>query len=146
MEGNRKIAYSEVYAILENMNPLYKNKIPEHVWKIIIEEMDKTYRPVIQLDVPLESQNLNTKTYTVLAALYIEYWCESDDERQELLKLYDNNEKMCKGKFQIDFDADLVFKKEEPVEYKSEETKEMVVYKENILSKILNKIKYFFKK
>ena len=47
MVNERAIAYSEVYAILKRMDQQYIDKIPRKLKNIIIEEMDKNYKPQI---------------------------------------------------------------------------------------------------
>ena len=56
MANDRAIAYSEVYAILNLMNPRYINKIPSRLKLIIKEEMDKEYKPEIKYDIPFTEQ------------------------------------------------------------------------------------------
>ena len=87
MINERAIAYSEVYTILKMMNPQYLDKIPNKLQKAIIEEMDKNYQPKIVSNIPLKDQKLKPKTYTILAMLNLNYWCETQEHKEELLKI-----------------------------------------------------------
>ena len=56
--------------------------------------MDKKYKPDINPNIPLKEQNLCKKTYTILAMLNINYWCEGQEKKNELIQLYKNNDKL----------------------------------------------------
>lgn len=141
MVNERAIAYSEVYAILNKMSPLYIEKIPKKLRTIIIEEMDKKYKPEIALDIPLEQQNLNEKTYTILAMINLNYWCDDSEHKKELIKLYSKNDKVKEEAKRKKYNPDEIF------ENKSNSTEKLylVEYKQTIVRKILERIKSWFK-
>lgn len=141
MVNERAIAYSEVYAILNKMSPIYIEKIPKKLRTIIIEEMDKKYKPEIALDIPLEQQNLNEKTYTILAMINLNYWCDDSEHKKELIKLYSKNDKVKEEAKRKKYNPDEIF------ENKSNSTEKLylVEYKQTIVRKILERIKSWFK-
>lgn len=140
------IAYSEVDKILSLMEEEYVNKIPSKVLEFIKREKLDDYLPNIKADIPLTEQNLKRDTMIMLAVLNLNYWCESEKEKQEFLDELAKNEKERKA-LEEKYNPDNIFKSKInnediikqnilPVEYK----------KENIFKKILNKISSFFKK
>lgn len=141
MVNERAIAYSEVYAILNKMSPIYIEKIPKKLRTIIIEEMDKKYKTEIALDIPLEQQNLNEKTYTILAMINLNYWCDDSEHKKELIKLYSKNDKVKEEAKRKKYNPDEIF------ENKSNSTEKLylVEYKQTIVRKILERIKSWFK-
>ena len=138
MVNDRAIAYSEVYAILNLMNPKYINKIPSRLKLIIKEEMDKEYKPEIKYDIPLTEQKLNKKTFTILAMLNLNFWCETQEHKNELIKLYANNDKIKEEELREKYNPDNLFKNKETKIETVENTVAMVEYKESIFTKIKN--------
>ena len=79
---NSSLAYSEVYAILNMIEDEYKERVPKNVMDFFEEERDKEYNPIIDVNIPLEKQNLKRKTLVLLAILNLNYWCDSEEERE----------------------------------------------------------------
>lgn len=147
MINERAIAYSEVYAILKMMNPQYLDKIPNKLQEAIIEEMDKNYQPKIVSDIPLKDQKLKPKTYTILAMLNLNYWCESQEHKEELLKIYSNNEKIKEAKIREQYNPDNIFKnRTNSTANNTTDTVALVGYKESVFKRFLDKIKSIFAK
>lgn len=147
MINERAVAYSEVYAILKMMDPLYLDKIPNRLQQIIIEEMDKDYQPKIVSNIPLKSQKLHAKTYTILAMLNLNYWCQSQEHKEELLKIYSNNERIKDEKIRELYNPDNIFKnKTHNTANNTNETMALVEYKESVFKRLINKIKELFKR
>ena len=94
MEKSLKEAYSEVYAILNLMDSKYIEKIPDKVKELIKTERDVSLKINISNDKSLEEQILQKDTITILAILYLNYWCENEGEKKELISLFDAIDKM----------------------------------------------------
>ena len=147
MINERAIAYSEVYTILKMMSPQYLDKIPNKLQKVIMEEMDKNYQPKIVSGIPLKNQNLHSKTYTILAMLNLNYWCETKEHKEELLKIYSDNEKIKDAKLREQYNPDNIFKnKTHNTANTSTDTVALVEYRESIFKRVLDKIKSFFRR
>ena len=114
------------------------------------EEKDKNYQPNINPNISLAEQNLQRKTLALLAMLNLNYWCKDENEKQEMLKMYSENDKKIEAEMRERYNPDNLFKKREKVEQKDEakeESTEIIEYKEqNIFKKILDRIMLFFKK
>ena len=125
------MAYSEVYEILNLLDKDYKEKVPDKVIRFFEEERLKDYKPEIDTDTPLIDQNLKRETIVLLAILNLNYWCETPEEKQEILDELSNNEKEKKELLEK-YNPDNLFNKkqnkanEEPMQ----ESTELIVYKE----------------
>ena len=142
------IAYAEVDAILNVLEDEYVNKVPEKVRKFFADEKIKDYEPVIDVNVPLTEQNLKRETMVLLAILNLNYWCESENEKQEFLNELAQNENE-KKELEEKYNPDNIFKKKQPLknEENIQENMKMIEYKEKtLIRKILDRIMLFFKK
>lgn len=148
MENNLSKAYTEILLILSYMEQKYIDLIPKELLELFNEEKDKNYQPNINPNISLAEQNLQRKTLALLAMLNLNYWCK--DEKEEMLKIYSENDKKIEAEMKERYNPDNLFKKKEKEEQNNEvkqENTELIEYKEqNIFKKILNKIMKFFKK
>ena len=149
MENRKQLAvsYAEICEILAFMEQKYVNMIPLKLLELFEEEKDKDYKPNINPKVSLMEQNLQRKTLALLAMLNLNYWCQSEKEKQELLKIYSDNDKK-KEELREKYNTDNLFKKKETnksLDY--EEDTAIVEYKkEKFFNKVLNKIMSLFRK
>lgn len=145
---NSSLAYSEVYEILNLLEDEYKNRVPKKVIEFFERERDEKYNPIIEIDVPLDKQNLKRETMVLLAILNMNYWCDNEDEKQEMLKSFNENEvskKLKEKELAEKYNPDNLFKKNEIHEVIEEVA--MVEYKEpNFIQKIIFKIKSLFRR
>lgn len=151
MNKNNSKAYSEVYQILNLLEEEYLDRIPKKVLDFFNETRDKEYKPIIDVNKPLNEQNLQRDTMILLAILDLNYWCDSEEEKQELLMMFNKNTELkIKKQKELEekYNPDYLFKKRQFVsDFEKNETLSMVEYKEpNIIRKILTKIKNMFKR
>lgn len=151
MTSERAIAYSEVYAILEKMKPEYIDKIPNKFKTMIIEEMDKNYKPKIDINIPLKEQKITSKALTILAMINLNYWCTNEKHKSELIELYAKNDKIQEQRLKEKYKPNNIFKKREKEETipESNVSKEnaIIEYKEqNLIQRLFEKIKHLFKR
>ena len=149
MENNLTKAYAEVLLILSYMEQKYADMIPKKLLELFNEEKDQNYQPDINPKISLAEQNLQRKTLALLAMLNLNYWCKDESEKQEMLKMYAENDKKIEAEMRERYNPDNLFKTRKKVEQNDEakeESTEIIEYKEqNIFKKILNKIMKFFK-
>ena len=131
---NDEIVYAEIDAILNLMDEKYTNKIPQKLKNIFKEEKSLDYKPVIDTKKALNEQKLQKGTLVILAMLCLNYWCDSEEEKQELIKAYSEAEIREK------YNPDNLFKKREEIPSDTQ----MIEYHEGMLTKIWNKIKSLF--
>lgn len=148
MENNLLKAYSEVDKILSFMEIRYVEKVPKKIREMFKNEKLQDYEPNIDKNIPLEEQQLERKTLAILAMLNLNYWCENEEEKEELIRAYSNNDKKRNEELREKYNPDNIFKnknKEREVEQITEEITAIAEYKkENFIKKLLNKIKRLF--
>lgn len=138
------IMYAELSEILKMMEPEEVNKIPKKLLEVIEKEKSNTYIPNYDSKIELNSQNIKRETLAMLALLYINYWCEDENEKKEYLKLIEENEQ----KYQVELN-----KKTDITKFFESENKERiqeqsltVVENKNLITRIIEKIKKLWKK
>lgn len=140
------LAYAEVDEILNLLEEEYANKIPEKIRKFLKEEKMQDYKPEINVEIPLTEQNLKRETMVLLAVLNLNYWCESEAEKEEFRKELAENEKEQKA-LEEKYNPDNLFKKKQQEKQEDVQNTELIVYKKtNFIHKLLNKIKSLFRK
>jgi len=146
MENDLYKAYAEVDEILTLMESEYIEKIPKKMREMFKNERKNDYNPLIQVDVPLDRQKLQRKTFAILAMLNLNYWCE-DEEKQRLIEIYTENDKKREIKLKEIYNPDSLFKNK--LESEQIETKEMSLTEyneESFLKKVIKKVMSLFKR
>ena len=150
MENELYKAYSEVDKILSYMEDKYVEKIPIKLRELFKNDKLKDYEPFINPKIPLDEQNLQRKTFSILAMLNLNYWCESEEEKQELIKIYSENDKKREEELREKYNPDNIFKKKEIIQEENNEIKDnksLIEYREeNFFKKIIHRIMGFFKR
>ena len=145
---NSSLAYSEVCTILNMLEDEYKERVPKNVMDFFEEEREKEYNPIIDVNIPLEKQNLKRKTLVLLAILNLNYWCDSEEEKQEILDSFAKNEELKRLKekeLTENYNINNLFNKIENTENKTEVS--LIEYKkQNFIQKIISKIKSLFRR
>lgn len=139
---DRALAYSEVYEILNLMGKEYKNKIPTELLRIIDEERDKDYKPNINIKMPLREQNIHQRTYDILGMLQLNYWCDNENGKKELIKKFNDNNKKREKEIYEKYNPNNIFKKNGTDE-EAKQPKDLIEVKEE---KWYKKIFTFFRK
>lgn len=152
MKNDLYKAYAEVDEILSFMEDVYIDKIPKKLRELFKNERLEDYKPNIDPKIPLDEQKLQKKTFSILAMLNLNYWCEDEKEKQDLIAIYAENDRK-KEELREKYNPDNLFKKKE-TEQKIEETQKntyentaLVEYKEEkFFKKLIKKIISFFKR
>lgn len=125
------------------MEQKYIDKIPKKMLVMFEKEKEKEHKIKINPNISLDNQGLQRKTLVLLAMINLNYWCE-EEEKQELLKLYLDNDKRKESELREKYNLENIFNNK--IERKKEknldvENKNLIEYKEeSILKKIFNKI------
>lgn len=140
-------AYSEVYEILQLLDDEFINKLPKKFIEFIEKEKDYEYIASIDPNIPLEEQNLLPDTINILAMLKLDYW-STEDEKQELLSILNQNEKEYQEELNEKYNPDNIFKNRQSIkqEQNIEETSLVPIKEKNFISKLFEKIKNMFQK
>ena len=129
MENELLKAYAEVDKVLSFMENKYVEKIPSKMREMFKNEKLEGYNPVISPKVPLDEQDLQRKTLSILAMLNLNYWCESEKEKQELISLYAENDRKREEELREKYNPDNLFKNKSK-DNNIEENLQIIEYKE----------------
>ena len=149
MDIKTKETYSEVYSILNMLGENYITKIPSKLYQMIKEEKSNEYNTQYDFTIALEQQNIKKEALSMIALFHLNYWCNSQEEKQELKDLFKENEIKYQAELREKYNPDNILKNRNH-STKNEENVEnepvaLIEYKENIFKKIINKILEFFK-
>lgn len=150
-----KEMYSEVYGVIKALGKEYIKKLPKTVLKVIIENREENYNPKYNMAISLKKQDVNRKTLAMIALLHYNYWCDTEEDRQKLKTILENNEEKRQKEMREKYSNDKIFnnrniKKEEEnidqIEVKNEVLLDsnIVEYKQSFFSKLVEKIKKWF--
>ncbi len=128
--------YKDTYTIIEMMDDNLKNRINPDFIRFLKENQDNSFEGTINKNIPLREQNLREEIKIMLSLIYIDYFCEKE-QKEKIIQREENNLR--------EFYSRDIFEKNN-IPNITEETKGMVVYKETLIQKIINKIKSFFNK
>lgn len=142
------MVYAEVIEVLDNMSLEDRNKIPQKVYEFFKKKSSEDYVKHLNNNISLYNQDIREDTKEILAILLTNYWCKTEEEKNQLLKLFRDNELKYQEELREKYNPDDIFKKRN----KENEIKEisiqnkvaLVEYKESILKKIIHKIKNIF--
>ena len=150
MENNDEIAYAEVDEILQLLEKEYADRIPDKIKNFFKEERSKEYNPIIRTDIPLDEQNLNRDTFVILTVLNLNYWCDSEEEKQEILRELSENEEIKiqeQKELEEKYNPDNLFKNRKKNNDDIPQELAIVEYKEkNWIQKIIAKVFKIFKR
>lgn len=137
--------YSEVYSILNLLGNSYITKLPKSLFKMIEEEKSSTYNLQYSEDQSLSEQNIKRESLSMIALFHLNYWCNSDEEKEQLKQLLKNNEEKHQAEIREKYNPDNLFKnnKQETIQEANVNSNNLAIveYKESILKKFINKIK-----
>lgn len=141
--------YSEIYIILNMLEKKYIEKLPLKLRNLINTQKSDVYVSTYKISSPLNKQELQKETLAMLAIFYVNYWCESEDERKELEKKFYNNEVNLQLELSQKYSYDNLFKKKqtdyETTDLMVKNQQQMILHeKESLLSRIIKKIKSIF--
>lgn len=140
------IMYAELSEILKMMEPKEVNKIPKKLLEVIEKEKSNTYIPNYSSKIELNSQNIKKETLAMLALLYINYWCEDENEKKEYLKLIEENEQKYRQQIREKTDIKYITRTQKIEKNNVPEQELAVVKNKSFIKNVIEKIKSFLKK
>ena len=138
--------YAELSEILKMMEPKEVNKIPKKLLEVIEKEKSNTYIPNYSSKIELNSQNIKKETLAMLALLYINYWCEDENEKKEYLKLIEENEQKYRQQIREKTDIKYITRTQKIEKNNVPEQELAVVKNKSFIKNVIEKIKSFLKK
>lgn len=161
MTREYQMTLADVDVILNNIDTNEKNKVPMKLQKFIHDNKLENYESSINTQIPIEEQALSKETTAFISMLYLNYWCDSEEEKEELKSQIHQNELDYQEELRKKYNVDNIFQKEEisistendtnDNTVENEETQntvgtQMIEYKESFFRKLFNKIKSFFRR
>lgn len=144
MNSNTKDAYGEICEFLDLLGDNYKNKIPNEMLRLFEENKSNNYIPHINPNIPIKEQKLEEKTLAIISILYLKYWCEDENEKEKLQKIYVNNEIKYQNELKEKYETEIF--KDKKVR-KNSKSIELVEYKKiSVFEKFIILIKRFLRK
>lgn len=148
MKNELKKAYAEVLEILNHMEPKYKEKVPDKLLKQMESRKLEGYEFKLDLSIPFKENNFSSKTLPLLAMINLNYWCETEEEKQEQRSIHEANDKK-QEKLKPQTTETPTVKKEDIVQAIEETDTQPFLWLElpedNWFEKLIYRIKYFFK-
>ena len=138
-------AYKEVITILTYVPEEDLEKIPQEKIDFYIENMDPEYEYILDETKEFEEQEMSETTKAILANIFRDYWATPYQKERIIAKeKFDLNkeEEQKRDKY----NPDKIFKNNNCDEQENIPQKQalMVVYRETLFRKIINKIKGLF--
>ena len=147
--GNRNNAYTEVYIILQELNEEEYNKIPPEVIKTIEANRNEDYEYELDAELELKDQPMLPETKAILFNLFRDYLA-TPEQKAKIIRMQNEARQKNELKKQQIYNTDVFAdRKNEKPQYTMQNEKEVtdiIQYKENIFTRIWNKIKSFFVK
>lgn len=138
--GNR-LAYAEVNTILNYMDKEYIIKVPKKL-REFFKENSLDNNVVFNPKIPLENQNLQKETFSILAMLNLNYWCENEEHKQELINKYRQQDIIKEEKLRELYNPDNIFKNKKSSSEEVEVSQSVAIVPYN--NHWYSKISYFF--
>ena len=144
-DSTRK-AYTEVDNFIELLDEYHKSKISKKLREFFKNEKEKKYIKNIYRNIPIKEQNLLKETLSLIAFLNLQYWCDDEEERKRLRKIYTENEKTAMKQMRLKYDINNIFKerRKEVIEEETKDNVAMIRYRDSLIQRIVNKIKKIF--
>lgn len=139
---------SEVYYILTELKQF--NKLPQEKQKYIVKNKDNNYKFKFNKNIPLQFQIKSKETRIVLSYLFLKYINKDEKLKKFALNNYKNNEQRYQEELQKKYNYDNLFKNRQISNAMKEENTEnkeaLIEIKDNIITRIIKKIRSVFKK
>lgn len=103
-------AYAEIDNFIELLDEYHKNKIPQKLREYYKKEKDHKYIKIIYSNKPVKEQNLKKQTLAIIAMLNLKYWCEDEEEKNRLKKIYIENDRKHQEELREKYNPDDLFK------------------------------------
>lgn len=89
MENENKKAYSEVIEILKTIDSEKRlEELPLEMLEVLKAKADPEYKPKISTEIPLDEQNLQPETLSILSWIAMKYWKnELNNEENDIIKV-----------------------------------------------------------
>ena len=131
-------AYSEVLEILQHISQEDYDKIPKEKITLFEANANKDYNFTYDIDKTLDEQSVSNKAKTIIAILFRDYW--ATDSQREKIKAKEKYDRQNNEEIKEKYNPDNLFKNNN-IEKENilNDNNKMILYKEPLIKKILNK-------
>ena len=137
-------AYVEVLEILKYIPTRDYNKIPKSKIKLFTTNANSNYKFNYDLDKTLDEQDVSKIAKGIIAILFRDYWA-TDEQRQKIITKQNYDRNQIEKNNRLKYNPDNVFKNKSNVSNNIEyQSMKLTKYKEDLLSRLLKKIKKIF--
>ena len=145
---NRKKAYTEVYKILQKLNEEEYNKIPPEIIKSIKINREEKYNYELDSTLTLKEQTMLPETKAILFNIFRDYLATPEQKSKIIIT---QNQKRLENELrkQKIYNSDIFANKQKDNVVQNNSTNksmQIIEKEENILKKIINKIRTLFMK
>ena len=139
-------AYTELNCLLSIMPKTYIEKIPLKLRTLIKSSSDEKYSIDISKVKRINEYDFSPKTKSLIAVLKYNYWSTGENEKRNLSRKFNENEKKYQEELSEKYNADNLFKskKEETIIENTVETAMIIHQDLPLYKRIFIKIKEFF--
>ena len=142
--NNRENVYTEVYTILQELDEEEYNKIPPEVTQTREANRNEDYEYELDEELELKDQPMLPETKAILFNLFRDYLA-TPEQKAKIIRMQNEARQKNELKKQQMYNTDIFANKpKKNLAENSNETMQIVEYKESIFKRILNKIKSFF--
>lgn len=146
MDKRYSIAISETLHYLKGINQDDVDKIPKRFMLFLKENADDNYSCDFDYNKPLKELNLKDETRGLIAMICLNYWCETEEQKNEFSKHLNKNEQKYQEELKKIYNTDNLFKKnnsDNREKLKSEIKNELPaeIKKQNAFIRLINWIK-----
>lgn len=145
------IAMAETLHYLKGISQDEINKIPDNFITFLKNNASQNYECKFDYTRPLKELNLKNETRGLIAMICLNYWCETEDQKNSFIEHLNKNEKKYQEELRKEYNIDDIFKKKEFIP-KVEKTTENIdknrlpvqAERENIFKRVFNRIMKIF--
>lgn len=152
-----KNVFAEMSILFNYIDYNLITKVPLHILECIENEKNPNHKIVIDPNKSLDEQNLLKETFSLLTVFKLDYWCDDEKEKKEILAILNNNEEKYQTQLKEKYNPDNIFKNNQSIIDKNTSTQNSSIptivdnedgidEKNNIFTYILKKIKIIINK
>lgn len=145
------IAMAETLHYLKGISQDDINKIPDKFITFLKNNASQNYECKFDYTRPLKELNLKNETRGLIAMICLNYWCETEEQKNSFIEHLNKNEKKYQEELREEYNIDDIFKKKEFIP-KVEKTTENIdknklpvqAKRENIFKRVFTRIMKIF--
>lgn len=141
------IAMAETLHYLKGISQNDVDKIPNKFITFLESNASQDYKCEFDYTRPLKELKLKKETSGLIAMICLNYWCETEEQKNNLKKHLDENEKRYQEELRKKYNMDDIFYKkvEKITENIDIDRLPIKVEQENIFKRVFNRIMKFFR-